>query len=63
MRKILVRGCARLEDKSIDSTFRPIRVAILKTDPNGIKDDNISFSMLGIVIHPNVKKCLPIRLP
>ena len=33
------------EDKSIDSTQRPTRVAILKTDPNGIKDDNISFSV------------------
>lgn len=33
------------DDKSINSTFRPTKVAILKTDPNGIKDENIMFSV------------------
>lgn len=34
------------DDKSINSTFRPIKIAILKTDPNGIKDDNIALSIM-----------------
>lgn len=33
------------DDKSIDSTFRPAKVAIFKTDPNGIHDENIAFSI------------------
>lgn len=46
------------EDKSIDSTFRPIRVAILKTDPNGIKDDNIAFSVAWTYYKPERQKML-----
>ena len=46
------------EDKSIDSTQRPIRVAILKTDPNGIKDDNISFSIAWHRYSPERQKML-----
>ena len=46
------------DDKSINSTFRPIKIAILKTDPDGIKDDNIAFSVAWRWYKPERQKVL-----
>ena len=58
-----MRSTSPSDDKSINSTFRPIKIAILKTDPNGIKDDNIALSIMwryGMI--KNDKRCLQTHL-